>query len=192
MQLEKQLDRLIDLKRVFQEEDYKCSFEGELDLSGEELYGEYPFVSPVKVRITAENQNRVAALRYTADLIYSRPCDRCLDISEKSFCLSFEHILAADSEQLSRQLEETGLSRKLEQGELIIVSDFKLDIYDVVREDVILEMPTKFLCSEDCKGLCPVCGCNLNHSQCDCDASVPDPRFDALRALLEDNGDSQA
>lgn len=175
---------LLDLKRVFQEEDYKCTFEGSLDFSGEELYGAYPFISPVTVMITAENQERVAALRYTADLVYSRPCDRCLDTAEKSFSLSFGHILAANSEQLSQQLSETGMT----QDELIIVNDYKLDFDELAREDILLEMPTKFLCSDDCKGLCPVCGCNLNHSQCGCDTSVPDPRFDALRALLGDNG----
>lgn len=183
-----ELNELIDLKRVFQEEDYRCTFEGTLDFSGEELYGAYPFVSPVKIRITAENQERVAALRYTADFVYSRPCDRCLDTAEKSFSLSFEHILAADSEQLSRQLEEIGFSRKQEQGELVIINDYKLDFRELAREDIILEMPTKFLCGENCKGLCPVCGCNLNHSQCGCDTSVPDPRLDALRALLEESG----
>ena len=177
---------LLDLKRVFQEDDCRCPFEGTLDLSGEELYGAYPFVSPIAVKGVAENQDRVVALRYSAGFTYSRPCDRCLEQAEKRFELSFEHILAADSEQLSQQLSEA----ETEQDELIIVSDFKLELDDIVREDVILEMPTKFLCAEDCKGLCPVCGCNLNNSSCDCGTKTCDPRLAALLELLDD-GDAE-
>ena len=176
---------LLDLKRVFQEDDCSLPFEGEIDLSDEELYGAYPFVSPIAVKGVAENQDRVVALRYRAGFVYSRPCDRCLSEARQDFSLTFEHILAADSEQLSQQLSEAG-SR---QDELVIVSDFKLELDAIVREDIILSMPTKFLCSEDCKGLCPVCGCNLNISGCDCVTKACDPRLAPLLGLLDEGHD---
>ena len=176
---------LLDLKKVFQEEGSKLPFEGSLDLSDEEFYGACPFATPVEVSGTVENQDRVVALRCAVRFTYARECDRCLEPVSREMTYEFEHLLAANSEKLSQQVSETDA----EQDELVIVDDFKLELDDIIREDIILELPAKYLCSDDCKGLCPVCGGNLNHSQCDCDTSVPDPRFDALRALLQ-SGDA--
>ena len=59
-----------------------------------------------------------------------------------------------------------------------------LDIDDMLETAFILDMPTKFLCREDCKGLCPKCGKNLNDGDCDCRPEV-DPRFAVLEQLLD-------
>jgi len=62
-----------------------------------------------------------------------------------------------------------------------------LDLGDVVREQLVLSLPLKRLCREDCRGLCPVCGSNRNRQACSC--SVPeepvDPRLEGLRRLLD-------
>jgi uncharacterized protein len=54
---------------------------------------------------------------------------------------------------------------------------------DVLREQVLLAVPLKALCREDCKGLCPHCGKNLNHGQCSCEEPVEDPRWNALKEI---------
>jgi len=59
---------------------------------------------------------------------------------------------------------------------------FQID--DLVRETIILALPLKPLCSEDCKGLCPVCGTDLNKSQCNCIKKETDPRWEKLKGLL--------
>jgi uncharacterized protein len=61
-----------------------------------------------------------------------------------------------------------------------------LDLSEVLRQDVLLEMPVHVLCRPDCRGLCPTCGQNLNEGTCDCE-SEPDPRWDSLRELLGDD-----
>ncbi|MBO5857065.1 MAG: DUF177 domain-containing protein, partial [Clostridia bacterium] len=53
-----------------------------------------------------------------------------------------------------------------------------------IEEDVNLELPTKFLCDEDCKGICTMCGNNLNIDQCDCKKPI-DPRLEGLLQFLE-------
>lgn len=60
-----------------------------------------------------------------------------------------------------------------------------LDLRPAIREHWVLAAPTLVLCREDCKGLCPHCGSDLNAGACSCTASV-DPRWDALRALRKD------
>lgn len=58
-----------------------------------------------------------------------------------------------------------------------------LDLEELILSDILLELPTKLLCKEDCKGLCPHCGCNLNHQSCDCNKAYHDPRWDVLNTL---------
>ena len=59
-----------------------------------------------------------------------------------------------------------------------------LDLIDLMREQFVLALPMKPLCREDCRGLCPECGTNLNKGQCDCAPRWEDPRLAALKSLL--------
>jgi uncharacterized protein len=56
-----------------------------------------------------------------------------------------------------------------------------------VRDALLLDLPVAPLCRDDCAGLCPSCGADLNRAACNCDLTVPDPRWDALRELTFDN-----
>ena len=68
-----------------------------------------------------------------------------------------------------------------DEDEFIIMQDFAIDIEDIVRTSLILELPTRYLCDEDCKGLCPKCGKNLNNGDCGCDNGDHDARWDVLK-----------
>ena len=83
---------------------------------------------------------------------------------------------------------ERVLVSKLENGEndeIILLQDFKLDLYELCFTEVVLAMPSKHLCKEDCKGLCPECGKDLNDGPCGCATTSGDPRMAALAKLLE-------
>lgn len=68
-----------------------------------------------------------------------------------------------------------------DEEEFIIMQDFAIDTEEIVRTALILELPTRYLCDEDCKGLCPKCGKNLNESVCNCDLNERDSRWDVLK-----------
>lgn len=68
---------------------------------------------------------------------------------------------------------------------IIADEDGFVDLAAVFEEELLLELPAKLLCSEDCKGLCPKCGTNLNSGSCNCTAKEIDPRLEVLKALLE-------
>ena len=72
-----------------------------------------------------------------------------------------------------------------DDGNFIQVTNYKLDLDELTRADILLELPTKYLCSENCKGLCPVCGKNLNDGTCNCDLHQIDPRLEALKKLID-------
>ena len=92
---------------------------------------------------------------------------------ERRYVYPFSHVLV-----LSLEKEE-------DSGEYIQVDDYKLDLDELIRTDILLELPTKFLCKEDCKGLCPTCGKNLNEGACNCQTHQIDPRLEVLKQLID-------
>ena len=70
--------------------------------------------------------------------------------------------------------------------ELIYPENGQVDLGPLIREYLTLEIPISPICKTDCKGLCPVCGENLNFTQCDHEPETVDPRFSALQSLLDD------
>ena len=74
-------------------------------------------------------------------------------------------------------------SLRAEDLEFSLYEGDEVDLSPLIREQVLLALPTRPLCREDCRGLCPHCGINLNHSTCDCRVENLDPRLEALRSL---------
>ena len=72
-----------------------------------------------------------------------------------------------------------------ENDEYLVVPDGLVNLDELVYADVVLELPSKNVCSEDCRGLCECCGANLNHGACGCKKPSVDPRLSALQDLLE-------
>ena len=66
--------------------------------------------------------------------------------------------------------------------------DEQIDLGQMIREQFQLSLPMKPLCRDTCRGLCPMCGINLNNERCSCDTSWQDPRLEALAALRSDSG----
>lgn len=79
---------------------------------------------------------------------------------------------------------EAKITDKLANGEddeFVLLVDSALDIEELVRSALILGLPSRYLCREDCKGLCPKCGCDLNETVCSCDTVDRDPRWNVLK-----------
>ncbi len=75
---------------------------------------------------------------------------------------------------------------KPEEPDVFFIDEaHRLDLEDPMREYALLSIPMLPLCREDCKGLCPQCGANLNDGPCDCDTEQVDDRLAALKHLLE-------
>jgi uncharacterized protein len=106
-------------------------------------------------------------------------CARCLD--------PVEHPIEEQLDLLFRPLgaDAGGAERAISTSETEIgyYQDGGLVLEDVLREQALLALPTRALCRQDCKGLCPGCGRNLNTEPCACDTVPPDPRWTALAEL---------
>jgi len=100
-------------------------------------------------------------------------CRRCLAENEESFVVPLEFRLEPG---LEPGVEDEGVFALRPDGDVV-------DIGPIVREELSLAMPEFPECREDCRGLCPICGVNLNEATCECGSSEPDPRWETLRKL---------
>jgi len=118
-------------------------------------------------------------IRSTYNGRFEALCARCLDPVEHSLAGQFDLLFrptGADGEASEHSIttSETEIGYYQKDGVLL---------EDVLREQVLLSLPAKTLCHEDCKGLCPHCGRHLNSETCACSETVTDPRWTALSSL---------
>lgn len=126
------------------------------------------------VKGTVDNRAGYMTLRLNASLEYTSSCARCLDEIKGSFDLSVNMPLAV-----------SGTLSEEDTDDYIIIVNNSIDCDALIYETVLLEFPMRLLCSEDCKGLCDVCGCNLNSEKCSCTKKEIDPRLEILTKLLD-------
>lgn len=133
------------------------------------------FPEPLHVVGQLVNQAGYITLKLDLKLPYQTHCARCLEDVSDVFSDVFE-----------KTVSESSTIQNTDSDDYLIIEDSKLDIASPVTEQVILDFPTKILCSDECLGLCPKCGCNLNQTKCGCVLKEPDPRFDVLRNLFRE------
>lgn len=130
------------------------------------------FVEPVRIEGTLKNEDDVFVLDAKGETAVVMECSCCLAPVRKE--LGFE---------IKERFAHTG--RDDEETETF--TGDQIDLADFVKRGIIGELPMKVICREDCKGLCPVCGKDLNDGDCGCDRTIRDPRFESLRALFNDD-----
>lgn len=108
-------------------------------------------------------------------------CARCLEPVRQPVTRDFELLYRPQGADKSK--EDAAVSKG--ETEISYYEGDGLLLEDVLREQVLLAVPYRVLCQEDCKGLCPSCGRNLNLGECHCEAAQPDPRWNALGSLRE-------
>lgn len=163
---------LLKLKDAFIREGYERRFAYPLDLSGIEMgAGEYPFQEPVNVSGALTNRAGVVGLSVKANFAYFTRCDRCCASLKEQMAVSFDNVLV-------KSVSGEG------SDDFIVVQDEELDLDELVTTNILLDLPMKHLCSENCRGLCPICGKNLNDGPCGCKTHT-DSGFSSLKNLIE-------
>ena len=163
---------ILDLKKLFITENYTLPIDYSVDFSNVEYMGEYPLKKPIAVKGKVTNRAGLVTLTLSMVYVFSAPCDRCGLPTETEYKVTLEKSLAP---------EIAGE----DNDEIILVEDLKLDLDELVYTEVVVNLPYKHLCREDCKGLCQSCGKNLNDGPCGCATKTGDPRLQALSKLLE-------
>lgn len=148
---------------------------GEIDLEGESvsLGGNAVF------RGETQRLEGKAHIRGILTTDIETNCSRCLEPVKRHLEIAFDDVFVDASEETTvseTELEEVDLNESL-------VLDGKVDMADVIREQIVLAAPEQVYCNDDCKGLCPKCGENRNLIDCSCADDDIDPRWAALKDL---------
>ena len=162
---------ILDVTSVLRDPEKRLPFQFTLDLSDVDVAGRYPISRPVIVEGEVRSSADVLTLSLTASTTLDAVCDRCGKAFLQEKTVPYSCMLA---EELQNE----------DSDDIVLLEEGKVDVGDLARTVFLLDMDTKTLCSEDCKGLCPRCGANLNDGPCGCKREV-DPRLAVLAKLLE-------
>lgn len=148
---------LLRLRQLFDREGEKKDLYLDIPLEELGIYSGFgTFITPISLRGSIVNRAGVVSLNYKAEFSIRHLCDRCLNEFDRGYCPEFSHILIR--------------GESLDEEEYVSCPDDTLDVNELAISDLLLYLPTKILCKEDCKGLCSVCGQDLNIGECGCAA----------------------
>lgn len=162
----------IQLSKIISVPKYEETVEVSIDLNEIKLKGvSYPIREKSDFSIVFKNigKDKISFV-FETEVVLGIPCSRCLE--EVSYPVSVNVMKELDFSDLDE-----------EDSSYIEDKDLDLDI--LVFDEVVPKLPSRVLCKEDCRGLCPVCGTNLNEKECGCDRTVADPRMAAIQDIFK-------
>jgi len=168
---------LLDLSRIrTPHERYEKTYQAEA-FGGDAAY---TVVAPVALACDIFKDKQQFRLAGSVKTTLQLPCSRCLEPFtwpvDASFDLRYQPHTEYTGHDDEVEIEEDDLSTAFYEND-------EIDLGQLMREQFLLSVPMKPLCGDLCKGLCPVCGTNLNRAACDCKRDWDDPRFEALREI---------
>ncbi len=163
----------IDLLPILNADGRKLPLNIELDFVGR-TEQDAEFLTPVCVEGEFVNIGGCIELYGSLSCRVKYACDRCCESYEEDFQCSFSEVFKKEDARVEDD----------ENPDAIILAGTTVDLEEIVLGNIVVNLPWKRLCKEDCRGLCPNCGQNLNLSECSCDTRPTDPRFDILDGLL--------
>ena len=150
---------VLQLKRIFERIGDQMDISAVIPLEElREMGTSIDYASPISLSGRINNLAGMVSLDYSLRATVRHLCDRCLDEFDREYSLSFSHILVRDESSLNGEDD-------------VYCEGLALDMNELAISDLLVNLPTKVLCREDCLGLCPDCGKNLNDGDCDCDYS---------------------
>lgn len=177
------MDLIVDVSDILKEVGASKEFEGSLTLEDMVYQGEkIGFLSPVSVSGRITNVGKLLVLDAYASVKLLLQCGACTKPFGKELKFNF-------NARLNKVKDP-------DDPDIFLYEDEMVELEDIVREFLLLELPMRKRCSEECKGLCPYCGRDLNVEQCRCEHMLDhqeehevDSRLEALKSVLFANGE---
>ena len=166
---------LLGLAKIIECPGASVDFSVSVDLS-DLCYGvSYPVSEPVMAEGTVRNTAGVLVMTGEISTCIHGICDRCANTFDRDVRIPIDVVLV------------TEMANEENEDEWVFpLEGDSADLDDIVRTVFVLNLDSKLLCKEDCRGLCHRCGKNLNDGPCNCQKEL-DPRFAALKQLLENS-----
>ncbi|MBQ9762567.1 MAG: DUF177 domain-containing protein [Oscillospiraceae bacterium] len=164
---------LLGLSKIIDRPGASVPFSTAVDLSDLRYGISYPVTEPVRAEGQVRNTAGVLVMTGSIETTIHGTCDRCATAFDREIQFPIDVVLV------------TELCNEENEDEWVFpLEGDSADLEDIVRTVFVLNLDSKLLCSDDCKGLCCGCGRNLNFESCSCQKEL-DPRFAALKQLLE-------
>ena len=166
----------IDISMIAKSINRELTEEAEISLTSfQSRLGEFPITKKAPVTLHIRNEENAAVLiTGTVDLEVLIPCGRCLEDVPTPIHFDIDKKLRIEEEQL--------VDEDMEEVDYLI--GFELDVDKLVYAEILVNWPMKVLCKDDCKGICKVCGMNLNKGTCSCQKTELDPRMAAIQDIF--------
>lgn len=151
---------------------------GQIDFTEESLQQETPLQATGDAELLAHTEGEVRIQgKYSVEM--GSVCDRCLGVARFPIDAGFDLFYRPIS--FLKREEEVEIDEG--EAEIGFYENGGIELEDVIREQVLLALPMQRVCSDSCKGICPVCGRNRNEGACDCLKGGSDARWSALSDL---------
>jgi uncharacterized protein len=137
--------------------------------------GDFPITRKAPVTLHIRNEENAAVhLQGTVEIEVMMTCARCLEDVPTPIRFEIDKHLSIGEDGL--------VDEEMEQPDYLI--GFILDVDKLVYAEILVNWPMRVLCREDCKGICKVCGMNLNKGACSCQSTDLDPRMAAIQDIF--------
>lgn len=163
----------IDVSTILKELGGKIEINGDVKMSDTDFLGEmYHFDEPLKVLGSVSNNGKSLILKADCTGQMTTQCARCMKDINVFVDFKIDENLVQDNEEVN------------EDDDVILFSEPQIDIDDIVMDCFLMNVEGKYLCKEDCQGLCQQCGADLNDGECGCSHDNIDPRWAALVDIM--------
>ncbi len=167
---------MYDVSSVLKAEGESLSVGGSVTFTQDELSGAGPFFhDDVCFSGTITNIGNVLEFKANVKGSFTVLCARCTKELEKTFDIDFTEMLVNNADDVS------------DKDAVLLFEGHEVDLDDIIESNILVNLSLRYLCSDSCKGLCPVCGADRNVTDCSCGQDEIDPRMAGLKNLLIDD-----
>ena len=171
---------LIDLSDIIKNYGGKLIISESFDMGKVDFLGEeFIFTAPCKIEGAILNNTKSLELNAEVTgeaVVHCARCQKPITIEVK---FPISEVLVREDGEIS------------EDEDALVYSGHEVDLSDVLVNSFLMNVSGKYLCSDDCKGLCPHCGTDLNVSDCDCNKEYIDPRWEQLAEIMKNMSDTE-
>ena len=169
---------IIDIDRLTEE---GFEVEKEFEFLSEDLIEEDTVIlKPLLANISIKKIGDEIYLNGRITTLLSMICSRCLSPYEFQVDSCFDHVY------LPEELEVSGDQLEPDEMDRMYYASRQIDLRDIILEQLNFTFPSRPLCSEECQGICPICGHIVGEGSCKCATSEADPRLEKFKIFLRD------
>ncbi len=139
------------------------------------------FLEPIYIHIHLEPARGMYRAMGRIEASSRLTCSRCLNLFETQLADNFTIMFTIEMPDLGQTVSEEEIELTAQEMDVVFFKNEEIDFREVIQEQVVMALPMRPLCNVECKGLCPICGADLNHEDCLCHKKTGDSRFAVLK-----------